>query len=287
MDDEVVTVKLEVTKSASIDSKSCEQSTSKFTTAGSTNDIAPTPVPHTSLYFSSSRRYKSSEGSSSSTAARKSSTFVPRNTPQPRKDYKPATHEKYRWCDPDHQGIQLTAAGLLLYDEVGIWVVGEVEKGSIIYTDPGGKYNFEDGDIYATVAREVGEETYHSLEISRKRLYELAATYPPTYVRGHHNFPVYACYVLPTNLFNVTPDIEEFNRRRQIVLQSNPRVPNGCYKAVELRRIPYYEINTTPLSFRLSRVLRDTLIPPLSQTKVEASPLVTPSTEAQKSLSLP
>ena len=54
--------------------------------------------------------------------------------------------KKYRWFDG--KGRQLTAGGILPYDDTGIWVIGEEDKSGITYTDAGGKYQFEDGDIY-------------------------------------------------------------------------------------------------------------------------------------------
>lgn len=184
--------------------------------------------------------------------------------------YKPATHEKYRWHDPVNN-VQLTAAGLLLYDDVGVWVIGEMEKGRVVYTDPGGKYNFEDGDIYATIAREFCEETYHSSEITRSKIIELSCHHPPVYVRGHHNFPVYVCYVVPLTETGVTIDPDLFQRQRSQVLANNPRVPQGCYKAVELKRIPYAELKTAPLSYRLNRILSSFTFPSI---KSDVSPVV-------------
>lgn len=185
-----------------------------------------------------------------------------------RQDYKPSTHEKYRWHDPINN-VQLTAAGLLLYDEVGVWVVGEFEKGRIVYTDPGGKYNFEDGDIYATVAREFCEETYHSCEITRSKIVELSKKYPPVYVRGHHNFPVYACYVIPLEESGVKMNPVLFNYNRFQVLKNNPKVPQACYKAVALHRISYEELKTASLSYRLGRIISSCTFPVQREPSLE------------------
>jgi len=184
--------------------------------------------------------------------------------------------KKFRWHDGN--GRQLTAGGILPYDDTGIWVIGEKKKnGDVEWTDPGGKYKFEDCDIYTTCAREFGEELYHSSSISREGVLAIAATHKPVYVNGHRNRPVYICYAVHTNTLRkygveLSPTKFLTNRRRTIT--NNPDVPEGYYNSVVLRHVDYGDLigpmqrsprgeappvdpeSALDLSYRLKRILR-------------------------------
>ena len=167
--------------------------------------------------------------------------------------------KKFRWHDG--KGRQLTAGGLLPYDDKGIWVIGEKKTkcGEIEWTDPGGKYKFEDCDIYTTISREFSEELYHSSSISRECILNIKNTNTPTYVNGHKGTPVYVCYIVHTNelkKYQVELDAELFLRYREKTLSGNPSVPTEYYSSVELRHILFTEIENVNLSYRLKRILK-------------------------------
>jgi len=169
--------------------------------------------------------------------------------------------KKYRWFDG--KGRQLTAGGILPYDDEGIWVIGERDKSGLIYTDAGGKYQFEDGDVFKTIARELGEETYHTCEMTRSQVLDLYNTYQPVYVNGHKNRPVYICLVVPTTAlpsleFDETALSAKFEKARQEVLKGNPMVPPDHYRSAVIQRLTFKRIGAGEyrLSYRLKRVLR-------------------------------
>ena len=166
--------------------------------------------------------------------------------------------KKYKWYDG--KGRYLTAGGILPYDVKGIWVIGEQDKSGIItYTDAGGKYQFEDGDIFKTIAREFGEETYHTCDVTRSQISDLANIYDPVYVNGHENKPVYMCLVVPKmSLEGVLFNDDLLKLARDRVLKENPFVPPNYYNSITIRRIPFDQLNSPDirLSYRLRRILK-------------------------------
>ena len=165
---------------------------------------------------------------------------------------------KYRWQDPS--GKKFTAAGILFYDDEGIWVIGETEKNGIVYNDIGGKYMFEDGNIWTTIRRELTEETYGLCDMLVREIEELAKKYPPVAINGHDSIPTYMCLVvplsdIPKDRLNLDP--AAFTRRRDITLQENPDIPSHYYSPVLLTKLRYDDIRNKikDVGFRLKRVL--------------------------------
>jgi len=172
--------------------------------------------------------------------------------------FTPHVKKKYRWLD--NRGRQLTAGGILPYDETGVWVIGETDKsGNITYTDAGGKYQFEDGDIYKTIAREFGEETYHTCELTRSQVLELYNTFEPVYVNGHKNRPVYVCLVIPRlAISSLKFDSFKMKEARNEVLKNNPNVPPEYYNSVNIKHLSYDQLSSDDIriSYRLKRILK-------------------------------
>lgn len=166
---------------------------------------------------------------------------------------------KYKWVD-SHTGHTLSAGGILFYDESGIWVIGEKEHGEIIYSDIGGKYEYEDGNIWNTIRREMYEETYGCCEVFSHEIVSISKKYPPIYVNGHKKTPVYACLVVPIaetlsfRTFSLDSDL--FAARRLQTLRENPEVPPDYYPCM-LIKLSYKDLRNHPkLSYRLQRILR-------------------------------
>lgn len=174
--------------------------------------------------------------------------------------------KKFRYHDG--HGRQLTAGGLLPYDDTGVWIVCEKKKGKDVeWTDPGGKYKFEDCDIHTTISREFCEEMYHSSSLTRSDILKISETHVPTYVNGHRNYPVYICYTVHTDElknYGVEMNPELFLQYREKALRSNPDVPVEFYSSIELRHVTYQELETCMhktsgpmvLGYRLKRILR-------------------------------
>jgi len=167
---------------------------------------------------------------------------------------------KFKWKPSKDKEMTLTAGGLLPFDDRGIWVIGEYNKTNpkiLEYTDFGGRYNFEDGDIFATIAREFNEETYHSSEITRKQVLKLSKLFENVYIDGYHHKPVYICMIVPTTalrLLDISLDKDKFAERRAIVLNQNPDVPRKYYRPQELLYITYKDIQDD--KYRLSNRLK-------------------------------
>lgn len=170
----------------------------------------------------------------------------------------PSKSKKFRWVDD--YGRHLTAGGILPYDDDGVWVIGEQDKHGITYTDVGGKYQFEDGDIFKTIARELGEETYHLCDLSRTEIVGLYKknSHKTVYVNGHQNKPVYMCVVVPRSELNGCLDNDKFVEERARVVTRNPDVPPEYYNSVCIRHLTWDDINSGEfkLSYRLKRILR-------------------------------
>lgn len=176
-------------------------------------------------------------------------------------------------------GLELAGAGVLLYDSDGVWLVGE-EKGrnGIRYTDPGGKYRCGDGHVFATAARELSEELYHSIQLTGAHIAYYSTLEKPIYVDGHDDKPVYVCYPIHTSeLDKIGAKVSsaDFLTSREITLKHNRKAPRSIYPAVELRKFGYDEItkelqSTTPtLSSRALEILRKSDLKLLSSGSTE------------------
>lgn len=177
----------------------------------------------------------------------------------------PNPQKKFQWRDPT-TGHFFSAGGILIYDSDGIWVIGEKDstsagKGSISYTDMGGKYAYEDGNIFATIARECREETYGLCEIFASTVESLVSKIGSVLVNGHSNKPVYMCLVVSLEelsnnnvFFNLDP--KKFEEKRGKVMQENLDVPESYYSPCLLTKIPFSEISKHRLSYRLKRIVK-------------------------------
>lgn len=175
--------------------------------------------------------------------------------------------KKFLWHDGN--GRRLTAGGLVPYNEKGIWLVAERGKkaDNITWTDMGGRYMYDDCDIFKTIAREVGEEIYHSSELLRRDILKIAENNKPIYVNGHRGFPVYIAYPATTDElknygFVLNPSL--FDTNRVEALKSNPDVPPEYYVTVKLKFFTWNEIfgvttKHPKLSYRIKRILKDPL----------------------------
>ena len=165
--------------------------------------------------------------------------------------------QKCRWND--NYGNKLSAGGILFYDDKGIWTVGEKNsKDEIVYSDPGGKYNYEDCDILKTIVRELSEETYNTIEITRLQLKKVIEenNISPIYVYANGK-ATYICYVIPISLMkNIFFDYEKFRIERDVTITHNPQMKTK-YIVHEIRHITYEELKNedVPLSFRLKRII--------------------------------
>lgn len=197
-----------------------------------------------------------------------------------RKEFVPS-RIKYKWSDGE--GRLLSAGGLLPYDEHGVWVIEERRNGGPLeWNDIGGKYEPEDGDIYATISREFCEELYNSTDgcLTRNILkrWVKSGMCKVAYVNGYRKQPVYVAYCVNVGVLKtvgIKLDPEKFEKRRNKIILQNPHVPEVYYGAVKLRYILFDNIpeECGKMSYRLRKVIEpitpSKYVCHLSQTKEE------------------
>jgi hypothetical protein len=172
----------------------------------------------------------------------------------------------------DGYGRNLSAGGILFYDETGIWVIGEKTKSGIEYSDFGGSYNRDDGDIYQTISRELTEESYLSIDITRRQLMDMVLSklgqprisrgVYKTYVNNHANEPTYICFIVPVwhaEQYGIQISQTKFIEGYNYIINHNAD-NSDYYRIAELRHLPYHDLidNFTSLSFRLRKILKHT-----------------------------
>ncbi|HSA76270.1 MAG TPA: hypothetical protein VLE02_01875 [Nitrosarchaeum sp.] len=159
----------------------------------------------------------------------------------------------------------VSGGGLIIYDNIGIYCIKERKKDYDVYNDVGGKYQFEDGDIFATIAREFAEETYYTCEITRKCVVELLEKegVKQIYLNNPESHPVYLCVIVPNILLakDLRIDANKFKEARTKVLENNPTVPTSYYNSLEICHVPFTYLKShitdhTKINFRLSSILK-------------------------------
>jgi len=172
----------------------------------------------------------------------------------------PSFTKKIKHFYLDENKEQITAGGVLFYNSEGIWVISEKcrKKGedTIEYTDIGGRYHYDDIDIYQTISRELNEETYFSIEYKRSELIEIIQKNKNAFIYvngGKFNKPTYKCYLIHTSTINKDISIENFNIGKEYANKIN----NKYYKIDGLHFILWDRINEKYLSHRLKWILRN------------------------------
>jgi hypothetical protein len=154
-----------------------------------------------------------------------------------------------RFLDPDTEYL-LAGAGILLLDkisdELGFWVSTELDhEGNLKYTDFGGKYDYNDGDIYATITREFREETYNTREIPFKVAKQIPKS-QHVYICGWTPKPQYLCVILDVrgnkDYVDYVPDDDEIKEARVKILKTNPNISPTFYKSIGTKFIPFSKI---------------------------------------------
>jgi hypothetical protein len=151
------------------------------------------------------------------------------------KSENPRTRESYSRT----KFAELSAAGILPYDENGYWTIVEYLRGKHVFTDFGGRYQYEDGDIYATIAREFTEEIYGSAELTRRQVKSLLKkpSTCPVLINGYHGKPVYLClavHISDLEELGVIFDPLKFAKRRDKILKQNQCNHNKYYPSLSL-----------------------------------------------------
>ena len=168
-----------------------------------------------------------------------------------------STVKKYEW--KDDKGHIFSSGGILFYDDNGIWVIEELLQNKIKYNDIGGKYNYEDCNIFATICRELREETYNVCDLPYDKMISLSKIYRPSYVYNHLGIPSHVCYIVHTkDVPFLNFDMSKFKNNRNEALKENPEVPSKYYSSLKLVYISFSDIrrNQYLLSYRLIKILK-------------------------------
>ena len=165
---------------------------------------------------------------------------------------------KYKYHAPD--GKRLSAGGIVLYEDSplgkGMWLIEEEEMGTRVYTDFGGKYDHNDGDINATITREFREEVYNTVEIPYvciKRIPENQRVY----IDGYDRKPVYVCIFSHIDTFDIRFDHDMIAQEREKIIVANPNIPERWYKTLNIKFVLLTDVlnGSAQLSGRLHAIL--------------------------------
>ena len=213
----------------------------------------------------------------------------------PQKFRSPPYGKWWWWWKPEDSniGYYIAAGGIIICDKQeirgvvkeGIWaIVEKSRKGGNGYelTDIGGKYDWNDGDIYATIAREFQEELYHTTEIKYEEIRSLcmknnerkeATNFNEIYIMRRGK---YMCLIVNRNLLSpikLSPELVE--NKRKTVLSTNrfcihrhhdPKTNMACreemYRTLSLKFLPFDEVaeNKYVLSYRLATILKGSFL---------------------------
>lgn len=151
--------------------------------------------------------------------------------------------EHYNFC----------GGGVVLYNDNGLWVVSETCGNKVEYTDIGGKYNYNDGNIYACISRELAEETFHTIEVPSSVLKNV----PKIEKILTEKFKSYLCLFIHTDALDIKIDRKEFHRARNETVNNNFDCKH-LYKQIDLIFIPYKDLeeNRERFSYRLKKLLK-------------------------------
>lgn len=166
--------------------------------------------------------------------------------------------KKYRWKNPE-TGDFLTAGGILFYDTSYFWAIQEAGQRGLEYNDIGGKYSIDDGDIFATIRRELYEETYGVCDILVSDVRKFVEKYGLKKVNDQRGACVYVCVCVPVsdiyNLCAISDDTfeEKFKKERDKILSQNP---DANYKPIKINKIHLKEKHNYKIGYRLSVILK-------------------------------
>lgn len=176
---------------------------------------------------------------------------------------KPPT--KIKWID--EEGRTLYAGGIIFTDTLdgdeGIWTIIERDSSGYVHTDIGGRYDFNDGDIYATIARELREELYNCVELKYSTIKSLPKE-SRIYTFGHQDRPVYLCMIVSASamgLKDILPNINIKKAREDIIIH-NPDIPENWYRTIDIHFLPFKNIKnkSCAISRRLAEIISESFL---------------------------
>lgn len=149
----------------------------------------------------------------------------------------------------------IPAGGLLIYDDDGIWLLKEKKTSKGRWNDYGGRNRGEDCDLATTIAREVCEEFYQSIEVTRSHVIQIANSIPPTTL-SYNGKVCYVCFIVHINLIHslsiTLPSRETFFEFKRRAIENNPHFR---YITVDYKHIPFDDLKRVVLDNRVRGLL--------------------------------
>ncbi len=195
--------------------------------------------------------------------------------------------EKLRWLNPVTNDL-VPAAGILFYSSDSFWVVeekikftdirgkyflsSEADRGASEYNDIGGKYSSDDGNIYATIRRELYEETYGMIDVLVSDIKKFAEKYGMKRIAGVKGACAYLCICVPiTDICDLCQIKEEdfeqnFSALREKTIAENPK---AVYKQRSIKKIKYSDVAAFNIGYRLRFILKQLFIKDLPKKQFE------------------
>ncbi len=171
---------------------------------------------------------------------------------------------RFAWYDALAKN-KYTAGGILFYDDHGVYLISERNSKNynvLEYTDVGGRYEPQDGCIWATIRRELYEETYGTIDCTVAYIKNLASDtrVKRAYVTNHDGIVCYVCLCVPLYL---APEImrtenlmETFKNNKATFHAENPTVTGKFYETVTFEKIAHNKITMFNISYRMTSILK-------------------------------
>lgn len=148
---------------------------------------------------------------------------------------------KHRYKEAD-SNICLAGGGVIFFNSLGMFLLKEKaysRRRKEHITDIGGKYNSDDIDIYQTISRELSEESYHEINLTREAIrffYNEDECTKKVYINETPNS--YVILFLHTSLLpailqdKFRSNIIDFKTSREYALKCNPNVCEHHYRSL-------------------------------------------------------
>jgi len=201
----------------------------------------------------------------------------------------------WEWAPSDSERkVFIAAGGIIICDsqivgrtlKEGIWVLIEKSRKGIgiEYTDIGGKYDWNDCDIYATISREFREELYNTTELPYKTIKQLCqkstnvrhsffSSEPRDHLTCNQGQILNDVYIMRKGRYmclivdrKALPAVhlspKDVEIAREITIKNNKWCKSEMYRTLSLYFLPFDEISEKIeyLSYRLLTILKEGIL---------------------------
>lgn len=175
------------------------------------------------------------------------------------------SNNKVYWTDPLTKK-SYHAGGILFYNQDGFYAVKDVNRQMCIeYNDFGGKFVYEDMNIYGTIARELCEKSYQLCQLVPEFVRRLSLIFPPFDLNDEPERYYSLCVDLNDKLLEeekqssssciVKFDSDKFSQAKKTIIEECGNFKGRLFR--ELEFIKFDEAYNYPLGFRLEIILSE------------------------------